>query len=97
MCGRDLPPADALAADQRITAYAHELRAAGLDGTMDQLRARAFLDFTLGLSSFPQVSDPSEDHARTGSPGTGTGDRTDSEPANHPGTGAGDATVGASL
>jgi hypothetical protein len=45
VCGRDLPPADALAADQRITAYARDLRAAGVDGTMDQLRARAFLDF----------------------------------------------------
>jgi hypothetical protein len=29
VCGRDLPPADALAADQRITAYAKELKAAG--------------------------------------------------------------------
>ncbi len=62
VCGRDLPPADALAADQRITAYARELRAAGLDGTMDQLRARAFLDFTLGVSSFPPpASGPGED------------------------------------
>jgi hypothetical protein len=54
LCGRDLPPADALAADQRITAYARELKAAGLDGTMDQLRARAFLDLALGVDSRPQ-------------------------------------------
>jgi hypothetical protein len=67
LCGRDLPPADALAADQRITAYARQLRAAGLDGTMDQLRARAFLDFTLGVSSFPPVSDPSADGSRPAS------------------------------
>ncbi len=53
LCGRDLPPADALAADQRITAYARELKAAGLDGTMDQLRARAFLDLALGICSRP--------------------------------------------
>jgi hypothetical protein len=53
LCGRDLPPADALAADQRITAYARELKAAGLDGTLDQLRARAFLDLTLGVRSHP--------------------------------------------
>ncbi len=59
VCGRDLPPADALAADQRITAYARDLRAAGVEGTMDQLRARAFLDFTLGVSSFPPPDGPS--------------------------------------
>ncbi|HEY0717936.1 MAG TPA: DUF222 domain-containing protein [Streptosporangiaceae bacterium] len=53
LCGRDLPPADALAADQRITAHARGLRAAGLDGTMDQLRARAFLDLALGVDSRP--------------------------------------------
>ena len=53
LCGRDLPPAEALAADQAITAYARDLRAAGLDGTMDQLRARAFLDLALGVRSHP--------------------------------------------
>ena len=70
VCGRDLPPADALAADQRITAYARELRAAGVEGTMDQLRARAFLDFTLGVSSFPPPASPgtSSGPARTASP-----------------------------
>jgi hypothetical protein len=47
LSGRDLPPADVLAADQRITDRAHELRAAGLTGTMDELRARAYLDFLL--------------------------------------------------
>ncbi len=76
VCGRDLPPADALAADQRITAYARELRAAGLDGTMDQLRARAFLDFTLGVSSFPPpASGPGEeDPASPGGPAASAGD-----------------------
>ena len=54
LCGRDLPPAEALAADQRITAYARELRAAGLTGTMDRLRARAFLDLALGVDSRPR-------------------------------------------
>jgi Domain of unknown function (DUF222) len=47
LCGRDLPPAEVLAADQRITDRAHELRAAGVTGTMDELRARAYLDFLL--------------------------------------------------
>jgi hypothetical protein len=61
LCGRDLPPADALAADQRITAYARELKAAGLDGTMDQLRARAFLDLALGVDSRPRKGDGNGD------------------------------------
>jgi hypothetical protein len=74
VCGRDLPPADALAADQRITAYARELKAAGAEGTMDQLRARAFLDFTLGVSSFPPpASDHSPDAPRPASASGGQG------------------------
>ena len=32
LMGRELPPAEVLAADQRITAWAHELRKAGLEG-----------------------------------------------------------------
>jgi hypothetical protein len=39
LAGRELPPGQVLAADQRVTAWAKELRQAGLDGTMDQLRA----------------------------------------------------------
>ena len=48
MCGYGLPSADALAADQRISGRAMDLKAAGVPGTMDQLRARAYLDFLLG-------------------------------------------------
>ena len=51
--GCELPPAEALAADEQITARARELRAAGLDGDMDQLRARAFLDLLLGTGLPP--------------------------------------------
>jgi hypothetical protein len=53
LCGRDLPSIDVLAADQRISARARELKAAGVEGTMDQLRARAYLDFLLGRSTVP--------------------------------------------
>jgi hypothetical protein len=53
LMGRELPPAEVLAADQRITAWAHELRKAGLDGDMDVLRARAYLDLLLGKDSRP--------------------------------------------
>ncbi len=43
LMGRELPPAEVLAADQRITAWARQLRAAGLEGDLDVLRARAYL------------------------------------------------------
>ena len=42
-----------LAADQRITAWAQELKKAGLEGDMDELRARAYLDLLLGQDSRP--------------------------------------------
>ena len=48
LMGCELPPAEALAADEHITARAKELGKAGLEGDMDQLRARAFLDMLLG-------------------------------------------------
>jgi len=54
LMGRELPPDEVLAADQRITAWAAELKKAGLDGGMDELRARAFLDLLLGKDSRPR-------------------------------------------
>jgi hypothetical protein len=57
LMGRELPPDEVLAADQRITAWAHELRKGGLDGDMDVLRARAYLDLLLGIDSRPQPGD----------------------------------------
>ena len=56
--GRELPPAEVLAADQRVTAWAQELRKAGLEGGMDALRARAYLDILLGTDSRPLGSSP---------------------------------------
>ena len=53
LVGRELPPDEVLAGDERITAWADELRKAGLDGGMDELRARAFLDLLLGKDSRP--------------------------------------------
>ena len=53
LMGCELPPDEVLAADQRITAWARELRKAGLEGDMDVLRARAFLDLLLGKDSVP--------------------------------------------
>jgi hypothetical protein len=53
LAGRELPPAQVLAADQRVTAWAKELRKAGVEGGMDALRAQAFLDILLGMDSRP--------------------------------------------
>jgi hypothetical protein len=57
LAGRELPPAAMLAADQRVTAWAKQLKAAGLDGDMDQLRAQALLDLLLGTDSRPRRDD----------------------------------------
>src|SRR5689334_11769508 len=54
LMGCELPPAEALAADEQITARAKDLRAAGLEGDIDQLRARAYLDLLLGKDSRPR-------------------------------------------
>ena len=51
LMGRELPPDEVLAADQRIRAWAGELKKAGLEGGMDELRARAYLDLLLGKTS----------------------------------------------
>jgi hypothetical protein len=59
LAGYGLPPADVLAADQRITARARALRNAGMPGTLDQLRARAYLDALLGQNSVP-LTQPGE-------------------------------------
>jgi len=53
LAGRELAPDQVLAADQRITAWAQELKRAGLEGDMDVLRARAYLDLLLGTDSRP--------------------------------------------
>jgi hypothetical protein len=58
LAGRELPPAEVLAADQRINWWAGQLKAAGLAGDMDQLRARAYLDILLGMDSRPAGGAP---------------------------------------
>ncbi len=68
LAGRELPPAEVLAADQRVTAWAEQLRRAGLAGGMDALRARAYLDLLLGTDSRPTAAKPDgacEPHAPT--------------------------------
>ena len=57
-----LPPDEALAANQHIQDRALEYKAAGVPGTIDQLRVRAFLDAINGTDSRPAA------------PGTAPGD-----------------------
>jgi hypothetical protein len=70
LMGCELPPDEVLAADQRITAWAHELKKAGLDGGMDQLRARAYLDLLLGKDSRPRPAGPQPGAPGQDSPGS---------------------------
>ena len=88
ICGYGLPPDAALAADQAITAAARALKTAGLPGTMDQLRARAYLDALLGMDSRPApTAAPSTTAPGTADPGTEPGDT--AAPGTEPGgTGA---------
>jgi hypothetical protein len=56
LAGRELPAAQVLAMDQRITWWARELQAAGVEGGMDLLRARALTDLLLNQDSRPVAS-----------------------------------------
>jgi hypothetical protein len=51
LAGYGLPPADVLAADQQLTTRALALRDAGLSGSIEDLRARAYLDALLNRDS----------------------------------------------
>jgi uncharacterized protein DUF222 len=78
---REAPPARVLAADGRVTWWARQLRAAGVGGGMDVLRARAALDLLLNYDSRPAAfrgTAPAEDGADHPAgpyqaPGTGPG------------------------
>ena len=63
LAGRDLPPAGVLAADAHLTGWATRLKAAGLAGTLDQLRAQVYLALLNGQA--PETLLP------TGAPGPG--------------------------
>jgi hypothetical protein len=79
LAGRDLPPAEVLAADHNLSALARSLQRAGAGGTMDQLRAKVYLALLAGQSPaslYPATSTPSPDDAGTGpnqGPGAGPG------------------------
>jgi hypothetical protein len=105
MSGRDLPPADVLAADKYLSALAQAMKQAGTEGSMDQLRARAYLHLLAGgdpatLLNQPQASTGSAETPGDGAPGgTPEGSAPQGSPAGNatPGNGApGTGTAGAS-
>ena len=85
LAGRDLPPAGVLAADKHLSALAKAMKKAGTPGTMDQLRARAYLHLLAGGTPTTLLTPPPATTGN-GTPGSGT-----------PGSGTpGDGTPGSS-
>ena len=71
LAGRSLPPAEVLAADQRLTALAERWKRQGARGGMDRLRAYAYLALLLGhdTTTPPAALLPARSTAGRGSPG----------------------------
>jgi hypothetical protein len=78
LAGRELPPARVLAADQRISWWAEQLKDAGVEGSADELRAKAYLDLLLDMDSRPAAqaaggtgggADPDDDSGGPFGPG----------------------------
>jgi hypothetical protein len=85
LAGRELPPAEVIAADARLTAIAKALQAAGAPGTLDQLRTAVYTALLTGrdpetlltvapgrpASTTPSPADPSHtDDSTTGDTST---------------------------
>src|SRR3984957_6146552 len=94
LAGRELPEADVLAADRRLTALARWLAARGAEGSLGQLRSAAFLTVVRG-AALPTLLPapagtgnpaPPPPGTRGGSPGTGTAG-TGNPGTGNPGTG----------
>ena len=83
LAGRELPPAAVLAANENLTARARELRAAGVPGGMDELRALAYLEAFGAWTRW--TASAGHDPGGTGPEG-GTGGNPDGNPG---GTGEG--------
>ena len=75
LAGRDLPSAAVLAADQHLTALAQAMKAAGQPGTLDILRAWAYLHLLSGQPAdtlIPPASTPGNTGNATPAHGTAT-------------------------
>jgi hypothetical protein len=58
LSGRELDTADVMASKAHISALAQQLRRAGLDGSLDALRARVMADLTSGRNPLDRVTPP---------------------------------------
>ena len=71
LAGRDLPPAEVLAADKQLTADASALKAAGADGSLQYLRARVYLARLAGQPLHTLLPAPPGPHTPGGPDGPG--------------------------
>ena len=76
LAGRELATADAMASKAHIDALAARLRRAGLDGTLDQLRALVFTDVTQGRDPLVRIT-PAPTPAPADAAGPGPAPSTD--------------------
>jgi len=84
LAGRDLPPADVLAADKHIDALARELKKAGTPGTLEQLRARVFLALLTSQPLYTLLPGNDGSDAQDTDPQGGAGHRAGLGPAGRP-------------
>jgi hypothetical protein len=68
LAGREMTPADALAADARLTAQAKWLKARGAEGTLDQLREAVFSAVLNGRDITTLLPDSPDSQTEPGSP-----------------------------
>jgi hypothetical protein len=83
LAGRDLPSAGVLAADKHLTALAQAMKAAGQPGTLDILRAWAYLHLLSGKPAatlMPATGTPATGSRGDSTPATGTPGNAGSEP-----------------
>src|SRR5580704_5922850 len=71
MVARELPPDEILASWQHVEQRALDLRAAGLPGTLQELRVRGYLDLLQERDSRPAVADGRDDTGEQGGPPDG--------------------------
>jgi Domain of unknown function (DUF222) len=89
LAGRELDTGEVMAGKAHIDAIAARLRRAGLDGTLDQLRTRAFADLVQGRNPLDRIApapggdpaDPAPDRAQDSAP-----DPAPDPPSQDPGT-----------
>jgi hypothetical protein len=70
LAGRELATADVMASKAHIDAIAARLRRAGLDGTLDQLRALVLTDLTQGRNPLDRITPADATAPSTTAPGT---------------------------